>query len=248
MLISITQQCFEGCSHCQALATPKGEHMDWETWYRVLDFIQEVRPRGIILSGGEPTRHPEIIPILRALAQVEAHTILATNGSYVERDEIRAEINFTIGRHENLHLQVTSDDRYYPNAARRSARLAPYCPVDRILEVRPHGRARDNHPESLDIDRAPTCVNTYLMAKQASDFTGMIRELERHQKLCKPQIDYLGQLRPGEAMDCEVTGHITLGADVLFRRLQRGAPCDRCGLLKNIKDSRVLNILKREIR
>lgn len=246
MLISITNQCMEGCSHCQAEATPEGLHMPRDVWREVLAFVREVEPRGIVLSGGEPTRHPSILAILHDLAGLDCHTILATNGSYVERDEIRANLNFMLGTNENLHLQVTSDDRFYPNAARRSAMLAPYKPVERILEVAPHGRALINHPESKDTKRGPQCANAYLMAKQSGDFTAMLRQLEKHQKLCKPHIDYTGTLRPGEAEDCSVIGHVSLGPDILHARLASGSPCNKCGLLKNIQDPRVAMLLAQE--
>ncbi len=44
MLIQITNRCHMGCKHCMQDATPKGKHMNDETFEQVMDFCMEAMP------------------------------------------------------------------------------------------------------------------------------------------------------------------------------------------------------------
>ena len=53
LLLQITTQCFEGCSHCMANASPEGEHMDKETVRASLNFIHRLKTMNVQVTGGE---------------------------------------------------------------------------------------------------------------------------------------------------------------------------------------------------
>lgn len=58
---------FMGCSHCLENATPDGEHMSSETFKKVLNFMERINPTVVLITGGEPTDHPEFFEYMEQL-------------------------------------------------------------------------------------------------------------------------------------------------------------------------------------
>lgn len=67
MLIQITNRCYEGCAHCMQCSDHKGEHMDFDTFKRVVKFGAFIGCAAFIISGGEPTEHPQFLEFCQYL-------------------------------------------------------------------------------------------------------------------------------------------------------------------------------------
>jgi len=107
MLVKITTQCSMGCTHCMEEALPEGEHMSLETFKKVLPFIEACYNgiRIILLSGGEPTNHPDILKIIEMVKNWNA--VLLSNGLFYSgplKDPILD---------SGITIQVYNDPNYY---------------------------------------------------------------------------------------------------------------------------------------
>lgn len=63
--ISITDYCPYNCSFCYRDSTKKGKHADFKHIDRLARKMGEMEVLEVAIGGGEPTRHPEFVEILR---------------------------------------------------------------------------------------------------------------------------------------------------------------------------------------
>jgi uncharacterized radical SAM superfamily Fe-S cluster-containing enzyme len=88
-LVEVTSNCNLKCPMCFAESGPGGDYISFETFQSMVD--RYVRLEGqadvIQLSGGEPTLHPEIMPMVRyAYNQPIAAVMINTNGIRLAKD------------------------------------------------------------------------------------------------------------------------------------------------------------------
>lgn len=67
MLIQITNKCHEGCAHCMQCSHPQGKHMDMATFKNALKFARFLGVSSYIITGGEPTEHPQFYEFCETL-------------------------------------------------------------------------------------------------------------------------------------------------------------------------------------
>lgn len=108
MLVRITQRCQMQCPHCMVDAKPDGEHMTMETFKKVVVFISQNTLPIVLISGGEPTEHPQIREILRISKDNFKFIILISNGTFLKDLELRDYI-ISLG----ISVQITNDPRFY---------------------------------------------------------------------------------------------------------------------------------------
>ena len=127
MLIKITDKCSMGCTHCLSDCKPDGKHMSFETFKKVITFhFDRAGNSPILISGGEPTEHPEFEKFIgylltyKLLSEASKLTKLppitvTTNGRWLVSN-----MNFVKYLENASHtcneimFQVVIDDRYYP--------------------------------------------------------------------------------------------------------------------------------------
>lgn len=63
MILMITNKCRMNCSHCMNFSSNDGQHMKVDVIGKSLEFIKEIKPNMLIISGGEPTEHPLFLSI-----------------------------------------------------------------------------------------------------------------------------------------------------------------------------------------
>src|SRR5205809_4886498 len=93
---------------CFAESGPGGEHIDYDTYVRMVD--RYVYLEGFYdvlqLSGGEPTLHPDIVQMVRyAYAQPIAAVMINTNGIRLAKDEELVEELATMKDRLEIYLQ-----------------------------------------------------------------------------------------------------------------------------------------------
>jgi uncharacterized radical SAM superfamily Fe-S cluster-containing enzyme len=93
-LIEITSNCNLKCPMCFAESGPGGQHIDFETFTRMVDRYVYLEGSADVLqiSGGEPTIHPDLVRMVRyAYEKPIAAVMINTNGIRLARDRQLAE-------------------------------------------------------------------------------------------------------------------------------------------------------------
>ena len=88
-IIEVNSACNMDCPLCFATARP-GFNLTLEEVEEMLDHLVETEgaPQVVQFSGGEPSIHPHIVPMLRsAMARGIDHVMLNTNGKRIARDD-----------------------------------------------------------------------------------------------------------------------------------------------------------------
>ena len=88
-LVEITSSCNLKCPMCFAESGPGGQHIDFETYTKMVDRYVYLEGAADVLqlSGGEPTIHPDLVAMVRyAYAKPIAAVMINTNGIRLARD------------------------------------------------------------------------------------------------------------------------------------------------------------------
>lgn len=216
MMIKITEKCSMGCPHCMNDSKPIDKHMDKETFIKVIDFFNQYGGATVVISGGEPTEHPQFLDFINtfmALTRPYIIVMIATNGIWMQthKDEIFKLLDEYSHR---LMFQVTTVDEYYPVKIDTSLPVFKHENVfvcTKIERMYPQGRALTNHLEYVP-PKGPKCANIRLVTHQV----GMksIRNiiailLVKGGFVCTPHITVNGEIKLGESDLCPVCSNIS---------------------------------------
>lgn len=224
MLINITDKCSMGCSHCSENCTINGEHMTMETFKETLKFVCRLNPTVIVITGGEPTDHPEFISMMNLLKKrvAKERICITSNGLFLENPQYTKDI-LDLG----ITIQITNDRRYYPKRVPIiNNPLLVY--EDHIRSIYPLGRAVTNGIEKYGT-QAPKCFNCRSISKSTNNLIEAIRILEANGKLCTPSIDIKGNIKAGEFNACNPVGNINDSQATIFNNI-RNLKCNNCGM------------------
>ena len=233
MLLKITERCSMHCSHCMNRSDENGPHMSFETLQQAVRKLNELPCQVLILTGGEPTEHPELLSFAEYLSKNLSYLnrrsiILATNGLFLADHIETARRLYRL--FPRFHIQVTNDRRFYPKDIdeRKPFFHLKYVMVCRSIQtIMPQGRALDNHiPTNRN---SSTCINCRSFIHQLPESTieATITALEQYQKYCSPAIGVDGLIRAGESSLCPAFGSVYDSNAVLSRNL-RHFQCNRC--------------------
>ena len=232
-----------GCPHCMQESGPRGKHMTAETFEQVLAFCREAKPLIVNITGGEPTEHPDWLHMTRsvlALPSVKAVSIL-TNGAWIEDNATRIQMAKLIrGSKGRLKVQVYSNPKYYRDHEWTVAHEQQYrsigCTPDfhSPIFMQDLGRASKNCLEETEQStHVPSCINSHLIARQATDFQNFFRMCVMAAKFCRPLIDPDGNIHMSESWRCPVVSHVSYGATEAYRMMRASRPCQCCRLYQN---------------
>jgi len=215
-----------GCSHCMINAGPEGQHMDMNVYDQVLAFIEWTEFPFIMISGGEPCHHPEILTIIKKANDKNLKTVLLSNGMFLE-DMILTRKILSLG----ISIQITNDDRFYP----KRVPIVEHPQIvyeDRIRVVSPFGRAVTN---KIPMNRqSPLCFNLRSVCRHTRDFKEALRLLRGMQKFCTPSINIDGSISAGESNTCTCIGTVS-DINLTLTNNLCSMTCQRCGLINNVK-------------
>lgn len=212
MMIKITEKCSMGCIHCMNNATPNGKHMDFDIFQRVVSFQKQYGGPFCIITGGEPTEHPEFMSFLCYAANqlYGCYITVTTNGVWMQSNEEK--IKYLYDHYGNqVMFQVTSDKEYYPTHIDLSLPVFQYDNVvvcEHVEHIYPQGRAVDNNLEWES--KASKCFNVRAIAHQVKfqDLRTIIGMLAVKGKFCTPHIAIDGHIKLGESDLCPNCSHI----------------------------------------
>lgn len=258
MLIQITNRCHEGCPHCMQDSNPNGGMMDFSTFKKALQFGEFLGCPVYIISGGEPTEHPQFLEFCHYIdkfiskSKVRAAFSITSNGMWFPD---KAEM---IGRLSKLHnyagMQVYTNLKWYKDADFIiNHRADPKCEVDTtdIRGMQDLGRAKQCPNAQDEVATNPyhmSCLNAHLLFRQVSP-AHRLHGLYSLNTMCKPLVDYKGNIHLSESWLCPSFGNVNTDLMMnIFNQLRTARPCYRCSLGKKFLESAKPNIaMAREI-
>lgn len=236
MLVKLTSRCSMGCSHCCEDATVDGQHMTQATFQQTLRFIEMAEgaawasgcPPFILLSGGEPAEHPEIVSLLEQVADTGLFPVLISNGMWLGNATLRDAI-LAPGR--LIMVQVVNDRRFYPRVPPRHVdnRVRYFHEIPHITRL---GRAR--HLPALSPRRAPTSYNLRSATRNFRSFARALVWLRMRGFNCTPSISASGEVVAGESRFCRAIGTVFSTEVEITQRLLDMGSCNRCWLEVNL--------------
>ena len=206
-------------------AGPDGEHMPMNIYKQTLEFIEQNTFPYILISGGEPTLHPELITMIKMAKEKKFYIMLLSNGTFLEDPEYKKILLET-----DIPIQITNDARFYP----RKVPLIEHPNLlfeHKIRTISPFHRAVTN---KLEITRqSPLCFNLRSICRKVRDFKKTISMLRSKMYACTPSINIDGSIAAGESNECTVFGTVFDNDTTLTGNLC-SLRCGRCGLYKNL--------------
>ena len=251
MMIKITKHCSMGCPHCMNDAKPCNEHMDWDTYKKALRFQKQYGGPFLILTGGEPTEHPDFPKMLDYLADFcnenGVFPCVTTNGIWLQEHE--EFLSYMIYRCPVMEFQVTSVPQLYPQLVDKSSPIfskkykknVTLC--EEIENMYPQGRAKTNGYDWPN-SKGPKCFNIRLILHQIEHKSLQIAMsmMAVKGKSCTPHIDIYGNIRVGESDLCPVCSNINKSEKEIIQDIL-DFHCDGCHEVKGRIEQKFLDIL-----
>lgn len=224
MLVKITTVCRMCCSHCMEDAGPEGQHMTAEIFEKVIDFITRNNFVFLMISGGEPTEHPEFADFVKMARSAKLETIVLSNGMFlnnVHRDEY-----LSLG----VKYQIINDPKYYPTKIDPVSHPNISVFDTKIMApISPFGRALNMKAGRIN----PLCFNLRSATRQLRDFRDAVHFLRLNGKMCIPSITVEGDIVAGESRFCSKIGTVESSNIELTNRVV-DLKCSKCGLVNNL--------------
>ena len=248
MILFITNRCNSECSHCMSCCTAEGIDMTDETLIQAIKFINEINPFVVSISGGEPTLHKNIIPIIERLQKelteiphigIRPRLTLITNGTFCKdnrnlRDKIK---------HIGISVQITHDDRFYKNS------LTNYdlCQIPKLFIIEQHvahvlayGNALQNNLPTSKTRIAPYCFNMRSLVNISNfDFKQAVQEMEGRMKFCQWAVKPDGSIILSEAMGCPAVGTVYDSIPTITQNIVK-LKCKNCIYAKTMVEKGVV--------
>lgn len=244
MLIKVTNQCAMGCSHCMEDSRPRtGQHMTEAVFKKALTLTARVEsmawqlgsPRGVLLSGGECTEHPEFFRLLHWVHEAGMFPVLLTSGMWLHDPMFR---RLVLMKDRPVFVTVTHDARFYPTAP-------PNIDDDRVKYTRkiekliPLGRAAlEKNQRGVPRKAAPGSFNFRSLVRAHGDIRAAVAALRLRSALfgsgqCTPSITHEGHVVAGETRSCFRIGTVESSNEELTKAVL-GMKCNACGLEDNL--------------
>ncbi|MHC4834520.1 MAG: radical SAM protein [Planctomycetota bacterium] len=243
MLIRITNRCNQSCLHCGVDASgPDGAHMDRETFQAALALSTRLQVLVRLLSGGEPTLHPNFIDYVKAAKGLGGMVCIASNGYFLQNYQYTKAIYALCDK--ETHIQITTDKRYYREGPTLSPLPVPeqVMLIDKVETIFPCRRVRENN--LTPTRQSPHCFNLRSAMRHmhekglpaAQAFAAGIMFLERqHARACTPSINVDGTVRAGEMDTCHGIGTVHDSLETLAGNLL-DMNCNHCGLYEKLSN------------
>jgi MoaA/NifB/PqqE/SkfB family radical SAM enzyme len=100
----ICNACNFQCKHCFEAGSVGGDLINTES---LLNFHQKISGKihNFVITGGEPTLHPDVYEIVDAVAKENQHVVLTTNGSLLDVNRMGK----LMEQYHSLHIQFSLD-------------------------------------------------------------------------------------------------------------------------------------------
>ena len=226
MLVSITEKCRMGCSHCMDDALPDCEnHMSMEMFIKAIDFNFKY-DKTITITGGEPTENPLFWHMMNVLAEKMTSYQVATvttNGMNFSNDDIDKIISIRNKCAGKILYQVSAIRPYYPihiDERLDVFKLPEVFLAKKLEKLECRGRATQ-HQNWIFTAKAPQCFNIRSTIRSTKNFESSIQLLRIRAHFCTPQIAYDGSIKCGESCLCPPVAHIDENIDIITDKISK---------------------------
>ena len=253
MLLKITECCSAGCIHCLSDCKPDGKHMSKEMLSDVMNFIvHNDLCKAIIVSGGEPTEHPEFMNMMQIIinhskssGRIFGITITSNGFWVIDHQEEAKSLVAQSTSNCLVTWQISTDDRYYVKKLDTTKRIFrepgfTLC-KDCVEHIQFMGRAKDNNLSGIRA-KCSSCFNFRAVARQLNDKTPggttlpeVIGYMEDIGRFCTPEIRINGAICAGESDLCPPFSNIYKPINEIMKDLLACA-CRKCGNNDNLPD------------
>jgi len=141
---AITNRCNLECLHCRGMAA---EELDGRTLLRVAEEIPSLKPRWVILEGGEVLLRGELLQVIDILRRNDVKVYLISNGMLLDRQAARKLADLDV----NLMISIDGADKESYEKTRKGAnfdrlkRAVALAAEYRILDSCPVTVGKHNH-------------------------------------------------------------------------------------------------------
>ena len=248
MIINITQHCTLRCPHCMQNAGPeRNEMMSKDTFIQALRFAKNIGSKVVMLSGGEPTSHPEFFDFMELLINSDFISVsVLSNGTFIRDHTFTEKFAQMVSKRQGFFLQISSfkglyanyDELHKPNlkALRLFGEKVALCDKDSDIRMKPLGRACSGkwYDEAKCVNGFPSCINSSLILAQTKVLCkiGIGALMEHHQRFCLPIVSWDGNIRLGESEQCKVIANISEPVSHITQKLLSFRPCGGCDSYK----------------
>lgn len=257
MLIQITNKCHEGCAHCMDCSSPNGEHMDFSTFKQAIKFGAFLGCSIFVISGGEPTEHPQFLELCQYLDKyigknkLQALISVTSNGTWFP-DKINMVMQLS-KLHSYVGMQVYTNPKWYKSADfilkhKEELNALPKITVDTtdIRNMQDLGRAKSCPEAQAEIAKNKyhmSCLNSHLLFRQINTVQ-KLKKLVRPGLMCKPLVDFKGDVHLSESWLCPSFGNVNTDYMMtIFNNMRNAKPCCKCSLGMKFLESQNPNII-----
>lgn len=250
MLIQITNNCVENCPHCMQDSNPEGKSMSIQTFKKAISFGAYLGVHFFVITGGEPTRHPEFMKImyildheLDTLMSLTGENLLFTicsNGLWLRDEKFKNEwLKFADHASHIMDSQVYTNKLYYKDYqfVKYHGRRGDYDKYHFVFDESPLyckdlGRARTSELAQREVIKSPyycSCLNACLMAHQAETVRDWTEIFGTTSLFCHPLVDINGDVHMSESWLCPSIGNVNTNTyNQIWREMKKFKPCLKC--------------------
>lgn len=223
-------------------ATPREAHMTFPTLVNAMRFIKEINPKLLMVSGGEPTDHPQFHDFMGYIRTYHHGVIIiASNGLFM--NDGKEAIDGFMSKYANDSLikwQITNDKRYYPKplnpemvayATQKYGDQAMF--LDQIGgEIYPQGRAVSSLKITAEDAKGTSsrCFNIRSALHANESLSSAVKMLESRMRFCTPNIAQDGNIGLGESSTCPPVANVNTYKMATLEEAIRNSQCNECGM------------------
>lgn len=256
MLIQITNTCRMGCPHCMDAATEEPKHMSSETFGQAIGLAERLGVRALVISGGEPTEHPEWDRFVSLAAKKFQSVSIPTNGAWLFSPRKHSLMTDILRSFSSVKLQISSFEGLYKDHVRTVAATREYALELKALGLKKRmyletdrktidvkmvelGRCCDS-PRLAEIAKVSSCTASCITGSVLAAQTtigNVIRTLEQKGHFCKPLIGWDGGLRYSESCLCPPFAYVSEDFRTIEEKSSSWRPCGSCAGYRKLCES-----------
>jgi len=240
MIFQLTQYCDMECPHCMGSYNEDGEHATMDTVSQICKFTQLYRPTSLLISGGEPTDHPNFLELFEyILYNTDAMIILTSNGKFLYNKTIKDKLielnnkflfSIQISAIKGLYKRVKSTNTLF-TSIKRKLKLGYISNELAVVDQLGRAKGKDWSKYSTYVRQVPNCFNLLSCgySNDCTTFKDVITAIHTKNN-CKPFITEKGNIHISESPVCRHIGTIWDDDKTLYNNLYNTEPCGNCGV------------------
>lgn len=233
------------CPHCLQDSTPDGGHMEYDTFVKTIEFGLNIFSSIYNISGGEPTENPELLKMCKTFDGISRNFggvlsfVLASNGMWLKDKGKTEMVKEILSLPSCQGMQVYSNEKYYKEHGWLLRNIRQFDKFTKVIvdtspikSMQDLGRARTcetAQKQVRDNRFYMSCLNSILVAKQVGDPKRWGAGLQSSFHICKPLVDYKGNVHLSESWLCPSVGNVnTQDVQTIWANIKKAEPCGNC--------------------